>query len=269
MVHVAGAGTDHLTRAGHLGRGGYVDPAGTGRPPRSRCKVGSHGDHPWRQPRAVRERLGGIPSGTAEVPGRVDLRVEATTMPREREMIRRSLIIIGLLLLDGSTAPAQVERVWLTHRTHDPSRLVVNWTSKEPGDSIVRYGTTGEYGQIVSVDGATTLHHVVIPLAEEDTVYHYSVSTGPQRSPDATFKAYPTEELRVAVVANWHGRPDLGAILKDDVHLLLTAGDNIPGLWQRCGPGWEDCITPYDELGVTPVLPGPADRAGSYSPILN
>jgi hypothetical protein len=74
------------------------------------------------------------------------------------------------------------------------------------------------------------------------------VSTGPQRSPEATFKAYPTDELRIAVVANWHGRPGLGAILKDDVHLLLTAGDNIPGLWQRSGTGREDCITPYGEL---------------------
>jgi hypothetical protein len=103
---------------------------------------------------------------------RVDLLVEAATMPWETEMIRRTLMIVGLLLLNGSTARAQVERVWLTHRTNDPSRLVVNWTTKGPGDSIVRYGTTGEYGQIARVDGATTLHHVEIAIPEKDVVYH-------------------------------------------------------------------------------------------------
>src|SRR3954468_13957223 len=113
-------------------------------------------------------------------------------MPREREMIRRALIIIGLLLLDGSTAPAQVERVWLTHRTHDPSRLVVNWTSKEPGDSIVRYGTTSVYGQMVRIDELTALHYVEIAIPKKDVVYHYNVSTGPHSSPDATFKGDPS-----------------------------------------------------------------------------
>jgi len=163
-------------------------------------------------------------------------------------MIRRLMIIVGLLQLGGSAARAQVERVWLTHRTNDPSRLVVNWTTKEPGDSMVRYGRTSEYAQMVRIDEATELHHVEIPIPVKDAVCHYSASTGPHRSPDATFKAYPTDELRIAVVANWHGKPDLGAILKDDVHLLLTAGDNIPGLWQRCGPGQQDCITPYCQL---------------------
>ncbi len=45
-----------------------------------------------------------------------------------------------LLLLVATAAPAaaQVERVWLTHRTADASKLVVNWTTRTPGDSVVR-----------------------------------------------------------------------------------------------------------------------------------
>src|SRR5207248_1608201 len=46
----------------------------------------------------------------------------------------------------------------------------------------------------------------------------------------------------------WHTHPDLTAILKDDVHLLMTGGDNIGSLWQRCGAGNKDCITPYADL---------------------
>ena len=56
------------------------------------------------------------------------------------------------------------------------------------------------------------------------------MQTGNQSSENATFKAYPKDELRVAVAADWQGLPDLNAIMKDDVHLLLTAGDNIKNI---------------------------------------
>jgi hypothetical protein len=81
-----------------------------------------------------------------------------------------------------------------------------------------------------------------------NTTYHYSVSTGDQASPDATFKSYPTDVLRVAVVADWQGKPELDAIQRDNVHLLLTAGDNIDCLHRLCGVGVKDCTKPYGEL---------------------
>ena len=141
-----------------------------------------------------------------------------------------------------------IERIWLGHRSHDPSKLVVNWMSKEPGDSIVRFGRTANYGQQVRVADNTTIHHVEIPLEEIDGVYHYSVRTGKQTSKDATFKAYPSSELRVAVAADWQGLPDLSAIKKDDVHLLLTAGDNISNTHRLCGAGNKQCVKPYARL---------------------
>lgn len=161
-------------------------------------------------------------------------------------MLRILVSIVALHFC--SAAFAQVERVWLTHRTNDPSKIVVNWTTKEPGDSVVRFGLSSLYGEDVRVAGSRTLHHVEIPIAEKDKLYHYSVKTGEQTFADATFKAFPTDVLRVAVVADWQGRPDLSAILKDDVHLLLTAGDNISSLHQLCGVGEKDCIKPYAAL---------------------
>jgi hypothetical protein len=171
--------------------------------------------------------------------------------------------LTALSLLRGTSVPAQVQRIWLTHRSHDPGRIVVNWTTERPGDTVVRFGPTPEYGRTVRIDESTTLHHVEIPLAEEGGVYHYAVSTGDQHSPDATFKAYPTDWLRVAVVANWQDRPDLTAIKQDDVHLLLTAGDNITSIHETCGKGRDDCIEPYaalidgypDLFRSTPFLP--------------
>ncbi len=141
-----------------------------------------------------------------------------------------------------------IDRIWLGHRSHDPGKLVVNWMTKEAGDSVVRFGRTANYGQEIRVTNNTTIHHVEIPLEETGGVYHYSVHTGTQSSADAVFKAYPTDELRVAVAADWQRLPDLSAIKKDDVHLLLTAGDNISSVHQLCGAGNKDCVKPYARL---------------------
>jgi hypothetical protein len=141
-----------------------------------------------------------------------------------------------------------IERIWLGHRSHDPSKLVVNWMTKEPGDSIVRFGRTAKYGQEVRAANNTTLHHVEIPLEESGGIYHYSVHTDNQSSKDATFKAYPSDELRVAIAADWQSLSDLSAIRKDDVHLLMTAGDNISNIHQICGPGNKECVKAYARL---------------------
>ncbi len=165
------------------------------------------------------------------------------------------MIIFGYLLVNEIAilivppcATAQVDRVWLTHKSNATERIVINWESATPGDSVVRYGATEKLGNEVRVDENVTLHHVEIPLRDEVSVYHYRVSTGDYQSPDYTFRAYPKDELRVAVVANWHAKPKLDAIRGDDVHLLLTAGDNISDLHSQCGKGVKDCVKPYSKL---------------------
>lgn len=176
----------------------------------------------------------------------------------------RSVFTLFLLTFVPQIAiSAEITRIWLTHQTNDPSKIVVNWMTEEPGESVVRFGLTADYGETVKIDEATLLHHVEIPLKHRDATYHYSVSTGDQTSKDAAFKAYPSDVLRVAVVADWQGKPDLSAIVKEDVHLLLTAGDNIAGIWQTCGEGQKDCVKPYaalidaypDLFRTTPIMP--------------
>jgi hypothetical protein len=153
-----------------------------------------------------------------------------------------------LILTACSSACGEITRIWLTHRTTDPGRIVVNWETAEPGNSVVHYGLSRDSMETVAIEQAVTLHHVEIPIPERDRVYHYRVSTGGQSSATATFKAYPSDTLRVAVVANWQGQPDLDAIVKDDVHVLMTAGDNIDCLHRRCGVGVIDCTKPYADL---------------------
>src|SRR4051794_9006901 len=109
----------------------------------------------------------------------------------------------------SSAASAQVERIWLTHRSNDTSRLVVNWTTRASGDSTVRFGPTNAYGLEVRVAEDVKLHHVEFLLPVKAVEVHYSVRTGEQASGDEVFKGYPTDVLRVAVVADWQSKPDL------------------------------------------------------------
>ena len=148
------------------------------------------------------------------------------------------LLAFLMLLMAINPAMAQVQRIWLTHQSHDPSRIVVNWETAQPGDSVVHYGVSPQLGRVVTKAEEATLHHVEIELPETDVVYHYRVSSGEQQSEIFTFKGYPTRELRIAVVADWgYAKPNLEALKRDDVHLLLTAGDNVPGVHQFAMPG--------------------------------
>ncbi len=161
-----------------------------------------------------------------------------------------SCIFAALIAAGASTAettPA-ITQIWLTHGTNDPGHIVVNWLSEQPGDSTVHFGPTETLGQTVRTDENTTLHHVEIPLPESATVCHYQVSTGEQNSAPAKFKAYSTDVLRVAVVADWQGKPDLAALMADDPHLLMTAGDNISNIYPLCGEDHPECILPYAKL---------------------
>lgn len=156
----------------------------------------------------------------------------------------------GLAFLTlANQAAAQVERVWLSYQSADTSRIAVNWETKTPGDSVVHFGTGKIYDRTVNVPGNRRLHHVEISVPEKDVVYHYQVQTGQQISKDASFKSCPSKELRVAVVADWgYAKPDLAALKKDDVHLLLTAGDNVPNLHQLCGAGATNCTKAFERL---------------------
>jgi hypothetical protein len=187
-------------------------------------------------------------------------------------MKRSPALFLGLAsCLHLATASAEVKRVWLTHQSFDPSKIVVCWQTTEPGPSVVEFGTSPALGQTASVEGSRTLHHVEIPLAETDVAYHYRVKTGSQESAVATFKGYPTKELRIGVVANLRAdaKIDLSALKKDDVHLLLSSGDTAMQ-YQFCGENRTDCVESHGTLvdtqaelfRTTPFLPtlGNLDR---------
>lgn len=146
-------------------------------------------------------------------------------------MMRRLLAF--LLAVHATAAP--IERIWLTHATNDPSKIVINCETDTPANSVVEYGTSAALSKHAANEEKVTLHHVEIPLEQQDVVYHYRVRSGDDASEPAAFKGYPSKELRIAIVADWGFRrnADLTSIIKDDVHILMTGGDNIPSLHEK------------------------------------
>ena len=63
-------------------------------------------------------------------------------------MLFRRLIPLVCLAVPLPAAP--IERLWLSHATPEPSRLVINWETAAPGDSVVEYGPTEALGQTVT-----------------------------------------------------------------------------------------------------------------------
>lgn len=150
-------------------------------------------------------------------------------------------ISIALILVAASASGAEIERIWLTHQTNEPTHLVVNWETDGPGDSLVEYGSTPACEQRVRREESVLLHHVEIPLSRPG-IYHYRVQSGGEQSETFRVKFYADDVLRVGVVADWQGKPSLGALLKEDIHLLLSAGDHVSNLHSS---------SPADAMGNT------------------
>lgn len=165
------------------------------------------------------------------------------------------LVAVGAvgLAVEAAEATGQepgITRIWLSHQSPDPNKLVVSWETKEPGNSIVRcFGDGNAVTQTKSQAESVTLHHVEIDAPQRGGDISYEVRTGKLQSARHALRAYPQEgPLRVAIVADWQGQPKLDALLAAQPHLLLTAGDNISSLHERCGVGVKDCTRPYGEL---------------------
>ncbi len=75
----------------------------------------------------------------------------------------------------GPVPPAEGWRIWLSHRSNDPSSIVISWQTDLPGDSVVYYGVANEEEHRQAQDENVTLHHVEIPLVKKDCIYQYRV----------------------------------------------------------------------------------------------
>ena len=101
-----------------------------------------------------------------------------------------------LSILDLETRPPLVSAVVVTGAT--PTGATVSWTTDEPANSLVEFGTTTEYGSTAAQLAFVTSHSVVLPDLVADTLYHYRVRSTDRNgnasvfTQDATFST-PTD----------------------------------------------------------------------------
>lgn len=144
----------------------------------------------------------------------------------------RISILASAMIAIVARGDAEISRIWLTHQTTTPEKIVVNWETDVAGDSIVEFGVTASPVNRIAIAETTTLHHVEIPLAKNAATNFYRVKSGTQSSAVCSFKSYLRDELRVAVVGDtgYSKSPWGDAVLREDPHLLVSAGDNVPAL---------------------------------------
>ncbi len=92
------------------------------------------------------------------------------------------------------TTPPVISNIQAVDITHNSARIT--WTTDEPSDSTVFYGTTTGYGSSASNGAYATSHSVALSNLSPDTLYHFKVSsTDPSsnnsESGDNTFTTNP------------------------------------------------------------------------------
>ncbi len=157
------------------------------------------------------------------------------------------LFLLFVSAASAADSPA-IQRIWLSFQREEPTHITVSWETEQPGPSEVIFEALEQPAitdlskpgkidvQLSSVFSKeeVTLHHIEIPIPEKDVAYHYQVRSGTQKSAVHRFKGMPSKELRIAVVGDWgFAQPDLAALIKDDVHVLMTAGDNVGSVHQQ------------------------------------
>lgn len=173
----------------------------------------------------------------------------------------RLLPLILFFLCTASLDAATIERIWLTHAVNDSARITVNWEIDAPGPSLVEYGSNETLGKEAGSTEAVTLHHVEIPLDPEAPRHYYRVRCGADTSAVYSFKGYTGDVIRVGLFADrgYARDRDLSILVKEDLHLLLTAGDNVASLHEKGLEGtraFSDFIDSQRDLfRTTPFMP--------------
>ena len=160
---------------------------------------------------------------------------------------------IGLLLIVGhfSFGQQEISRIWLTFKTNQPTHLVINWESPEPGNSEVKLTIGGKEVYTTKKDEKVILHHVEVPISQNNTEYNYKVITNSYSSEWYSFQGMPSKgPLIIAVIADWGYAvdADISVVLKENPSFIITAGDNVPDLYQYGEEGNIHCIQSYLKL---------------------
>src|SRR6185503_8197255 len=99
----------------------------------------------------------------------------------------------------------------------------VSWTTDEPSDSQVEYGTSASYGSSTTVAAAlVTSHTMALSGLNAATTYHYRVKSRDAAGSFATTAAPDTTAPVVSISS-----PASGATISTTVSIAATSTDNV------------------------------------------
>ena len=127
----------------------------------------------------------------------------------------------------AGTNPPVISGVQAT--TMSPTSEKVVWTTDKLASSLVRYGTTTLYGNLVSDATLSTSHSLLISNLNANTVYHYQVESADASnhvavSGDFSFTTPPTDTIPPSVTIT---NPSNGATVSGKTTLAASASDNV------------------------------------------
>ena len=128
--------------------------------------------------------------------------------------------------LTSDTTPPVIAAVTASGVT--ASSALITWTTDEPADSQVEFGTTSAYGSASALDAArTTGHGIAISALTGATQYHFRVRSRDQSanlaaSADFTFTTLDGAAPSVSLTA-----PASGATVAGAINVTATASDNV------------------------------------------
>ena len=171
-------------------------------------------------------------------------------------MNRRAFLMTSLaaapalcLKARGAAAPqAQIQRVWLSHREGTPERLTISCQTAAPAAVAVKAGREG--AEATARDEGGTLHHLDVPFVDDGSPFRYELTVEGQPPVRGVLRPSPKDVWRVAVVGDWGYAPaaNLAALRRDQSHLLVTVGDNVPCQHTLNGVGVKDGTRAYAAL---------------------
>lgn len=98
------------------------------------------------------------------------------------------LLDISAGIGEGDTTPPTISNVQVTDITE--TTATITWTTDEPADSTVEYGTTTSYGQSVHDSTLTTSHSITLTGLSSGTTYHFRVKSTDQAGNTAVSDDY-------------------------------------------------------------------------------
>ncbi|MFA5862450.1 MAG: PKD domain-containing protein, partial [Candidatus Thermoplasmatota archaeon] len=177
----------------------------------------------------------------------------------------------------GDTTPPAITGV---SATPSGNSATITWTTNEPANSRVNYGTSTSYGSTESTTAFVTSHSIALNGLAYATTYHYQVvsadaSGNPAQTTDGTFTtiAAPTESVRLLIGVSEIGRTSVDTSAGDASWSIPLATTTLPNGPATFTVEYTDALgaKATDSVGVTvnngpnvaPVLATIGPKAGA------